>query len=198
MTSSLLSVPSSIPKRFRKKSGPCRESTWAYCDSCHNRFLEYQKVLSKVIPVMASVAAADFDNTAAESGASMEAAERALIQRGIVVSRRPRGQKGCVAGRRTSGSVLHALPGDAHKNLSSFATCIPGFQDPMPPARYGACRILDQSCWRSSGCAGMASLRSRAQSPKCASCACFLAARGLRLSTRTASTAEARQRRRQP
>jgi hypothetical protein len=68
-------------------SGEISEEDWAllqihmaYCDPCHERFLEYQKLTSDVIPAMAGAAAADLDRAPAESARSLEAAERRLMQ----------------------------------------------------------------------------------------------------------------------
>jgi hypothetical protein len=68
-------------------SGEISEEEWAllqihmaYCDSCHDRFLEYQKVTSDVIPAMAGAAAAESDNAPVESASSLEAAERRLMR----------------------------------------------------------------------------------------------------------------------
>lgn len=68
-------------------SGEISEEEWAllqihmaYCDSCHERFLEYKKLTSDVIPAMAGAAAAELDKAPAESARSLEAAERKLMQ----------------------------------------------------------------------------------------------------------------------
>jgi len=68
-------------------SGEISEEEWAllqihmaYCDSCHDRFLEYKKLTSDVIPAMADAAAAELDKAPAESARSLEAAERRLMQ----------------------------------------------------------------------------------------------------------------------
>lgn len=67
-------------------SGEISEEEWAllqihmaYCDSCHDRFLEYQKLTSDVIPAMAGAAAAESDNGPVESASSLEAAEGRLM-----------------------------------------------------------------------------------------------------------------------
>jgi hypothetical protein len=67
-------------------SGEISEEEWAllqihmaYCDSCHDRFLEYQKLASDAIPAMAGAAAAELDNRPVESANSLEAAERRLM-----------------------------------------------------------------------------------------------------------------------
>ncbi len=68
-------------------SGEISEEDWAllqihmaYCDSCHDRFLEYQKLTADVIPAMAGAAAAELDKAPAESANSLEAAERRLMR----------------------------------------------------------------------------------------------------------------------
>jgi hypothetical protein len=67
-------------------SGEISEEEWAllqihmaYCDSCQDRFLQYQKVASDVIPAMAGAAAAELDNAPEESARSLEIAERKLM-----------------------------------------------------------------------------------------------------------------------
>jgi hypothetical protein len=67
-------------------SGDISEEEWAllqihmaYCDECHEKFLQYQQITSDVIPAMAAVAAAELDNGAEESAASIDAAERRLM-----------------------------------------------------------------------------------------------------------------------
>jgi Anti-sigma-K factor rskA len=69
-------------------SGEISEEEWAllqihmaYCDSCHDKFLQYQQIASDVIPAMAAVAAADFDNVPEESLSSLNAAEQRLMSR---------------------------------------------------------------------------------------------------------------------
>jgi hypothetical protein len=68
-------------------SGEISEEDWAllqihmaYCDPCHERFLEYQKLTSDVIPAMAGAAAAELDKAPVESSSSLEAAERKLMR----------------------------------------------------------------------------------------------------------------------
>jgi anti-sigma-K factor RskA len=85
-------------------SGELSEEDWAllqihmaYCDSCHDRFLQYQKLTSDVIPAMAGAAAAELDRAPAESASSLEAAERKLMREVDSVSAKqeetPRAQK---------------------------------------------------------------------------------------------------------
>jgi hypothetical protein len=69
-------------------SGEISEEEWAllqihmaYCDSCHEKFLQYQQIASDVIPAMAAVAAADLDNAPEESASSLNAAEQRLMSR---------------------------------------------------------------------------------------------------------------------
>jgi hypothetical protein len=69
-------------------SGEISEEEWAllqihmaYCDSCHERFLEYQQIMSNAIPAMAAVAASELDNPPRESAKSLEDAERRLLNR---------------------------------------------------------------------------------------------------------------------
>jgi hypothetical protein len=53
----------------------------AYCDSCHQRFLEYQQITSGVIPAMAAVAVSELDDPRGESAKSLEDAEIRLLGR---------------------------------------------------------------------------------------------------------------------
>jgi hypothetical protein len=69
-------------------SGEISEEEWAllqihmaYCDSCQEKFLQYQKIASDVIPSMAAVVAADLDNAPEESADSLAAAEQRLMSR---------------------------------------------------------------------------------------------------------------------
>jgi hypothetical protein len=67
-------------------SGEISEEEWAllqihtaYWDSCHERFLDYQRIISDVIPAMAMVAASELSNAPRESARTLEAAERRLM-----------------------------------------------------------------------------------------------------------------------
>ncbi len=67
-------------------SGELSEEEWAllqihmaYCDSCQEKFLQYQRVASHVIPAMAAVAASDLDSGQEESASSIDAAEQRLM-----------------------------------------------------------------------------------------------------------------------
>jgi hypothetical protein len=67
-------------------AGELSEEEWAllqihmaYCDSCQERFLQYERVASDVIPAMAAVAAFDLDGVLEESADSMDAAEQRLM-----------------------------------------------------------------------------------------------------------------------
>jgi hypothetical protein len=69
-------------------SGELSEEEWAllqihmaYCDSCHERFLQYDQIKSGVIPAMAAVAASDVNNAPDESSTSVEAAEEKLMSK---------------------------------------------------------------------------------------------------------------------
>jgi hypothetical protein len=69
-------------------SGEIPEEEWAllqihmsYCDSCHERFLQYQQIAFDVIPAMAAVAASEFDHAPDESADSLDAAEKKLKSR---------------------------------------------------------------------------------------------------------------------
>jgi hypothetical protein len=69
-------------------SGDISEEEWAllqihmaYCDSCHERFLQYQQIKSDLIPAMAAVAASDLDVAPEESASDIDAAEKRLMSR---------------------------------------------------------------------------------------------------------------------
>jgi hypothetical protein len=69
-------------------SGEISEEEWAllqihmgYCDSCHERFLEYQRITSDAIPALAAAAASEIGNQSRESAKSLDAAERRLLSR---------------------------------------------------------------------------------------------------------------------
>jgi hypothetical protein len=69
-------------------SGEISEEEWAllqihmgYCDSCHENFLQYQRLTSDVIPAMAAVAASELDHAPRESAKSLKDAERRLMSR---------------------------------------------------------------------------------------------------------------------
>jgi len=67
-------------------SGEISEEEWAllqihmaYCDECHDKFLQYQQITSEVIPAMAALVAVEASDAAEESKASLDAAERRLM-----------------------------------------------------------------------------------------------------------------------
>ncbi len=69
-------------------SGEVSEEEWAllqihmaYCDSCHENFLQYQQINSDVIPAMAAVAASERGNAPRESARTLEAADRQLMSK---------------------------------------------------------------------------------------------------------------------
>jgi hypothetical protein len=69
-------------------SGEISEEEWAllqihmaYCDSCHESFLEYQRITSDMIPAMAAAAASELDHAQRESAKSLKDAERRLMSR---------------------------------------------------------------------------------------------------------------------
>jgi hypothetical protein len=69
-------------------SGDISEEEWAllqihmaYCDSCHEKFLQYQQITSNVIPAMAAVAASDIDRAPKESAKALDASEKRLMSR---------------------------------------------------------------------------------------------------------------------
>jgi CCR4-NOT transcriptional regulation complex NOT5 subunit len=69
-------------------SGEISEEEWAllqihmgYCDSCHEKFLEYQRITSDVIPALAAAAASELSNAPRESDKSLKDAEQRLMGR---------------------------------------------------------------------------------------------------------------------
>ena len=69
-------------------SGEISEEEWAllqihmgYCDSCHEKFLEYQRITSDVIPALAAAAASELGNAPRESDKSLMDAEQTLMGR---------------------------------------------------------------------------------------------------------------------
>jgi hypothetical protein len=70
-------------------SGDISEEEWAllqihmgYCDSCHDRFLDYRQIASDVIPALAAAAASEnASRSPRESTKSLEAVERRLMSR---------------------------------------------------------------------------------------------------------------------
>ena len=60
-------------------SGEISEEEWAllqihmaYCNACHEKFLEYERITSGVIPAMAAVAAPELDDSQRESAKSFQ------------------------------------------------------------------------------------------------------------------------------
>ena len=69
-------------------SGDISEEEWAllqihlaYCDSCHERFLDYQRITSAVMPAMAAAAASELNSGPRESAKSLKDAEARLMSR---------------------------------------------------------------------------------------------------------------------
>lgn len=67
-------------------SGELSEEDWAllqihmgYCDSCHERFLQYQRISSEVVPALAAAAASEQGNSPWESSKRVETAKRRLM-----------------------------------------------------------------------------------------------------------------------
>jgi hypothetical protein len=96
-------------------SGEISEEEWAllqihmgYCDSCHENFLEYQRLTSDVVPAMAAVAASELDHAPGESEKSFKDAERRLTSR----LNSPPSQEGApqrpIFGRRLPAKVIAA------------------------------------------------------------------------------------------
>ena len=69
-------------------SGEISEEEWAllqihmaYCDSCHERFLQYEQVASDLVPAMAAVAASEAAGIPEQSAGAVRAAEQKLMGR---------------------------------------------------------------------------------------------------------------------
>jgi septal ring factor EnvC (AmiA/AmiB activator) len=67
-------------------SGEISEEEWAllqihmaYCDSCHQSFLDYQRIAADVMPAMAAAAASEIGHVPREAVGALEAAERQLM-----------------------------------------------------------------------------------------------------------------------
>lgn len=69
-------------------SGEISEEEWAllqihmaYCDSCHEQFLQYQQIASDLVPAMAAVAASEADDLPELSPDALRVAEQRLMSR---------------------------------------------------------------------------------------------------------------------
>ena len=69
-------------------TGEISEEDWAllqihmaYCDSCHERFLQYQQIASDLVPAMAAVAASEAGDVPEQSAHALRAAEQRLMSR---------------------------------------------------------------------------------------------------------------------
>lgn len=69
-------------------SGEISDEEWAllqvhlaYCEPCHERFLQYERVSSDVIPAMAAAIAKEHESAVRESAESVRAAEERLMRR---------------------------------------------------------------------------------------------------------------------
>jgi hypothetical protein len=69
-------------------SGEISEEEWAllqihmaYCDPCHERFLQYQQIASDLVPAMAAVAASEVGDLPEQSPEALRAAEQRLMKR---------------------------------------------------------------------------------------------------------------------
>ena len=69
-------------------SGEISEEEWAllqihmaYCDPCHERFLQYQQIASDLVPAMAAVAASEAGGLPEQSAEALRAAEQRLMSR---------------------------------------------------------------------------------------------------------------------
>ncbi len=67
-------------------SGEITEEEWAllqihlaYCDSCHQQFLQFEQIASGVVPALASVAAAEPGKVPPQTAAALDEAERRLM-----------------------------------------------------------------------------------------------------------------------
>jgi len=94
-------------------SGEISEEEWAllqihmgYCDSCQERFLQYERITSDVIPAIAAVAASNGE-LRRESSRSVDAAERRLMSRLEDSSRSPELPRGS-SGKRFTRPLVAA------------------------------------------------------------------------------------------
>jgi hypothetical protein len=69
-------------------SGEISEEEWAllqihmaYCDPCHEQFLQYQQIASDLVPAMAAVAVSEIGNIPEQSADALRAAELRLLSR---------------------------------------------------------------------------------------------------------------------
>lgn len=108
-------------------SGEISEEEWAllqihmgYCDSCHERFLQYQRITSDVIPALAAAAASERSGAPREAASSLEAAEQRLMSQldsSSVRVESPRSRR--LGGRLTAGLIAACVLGLA---------CLSGFE----------------------------------------------------------------------
>ena len=97
-------------------SGEISEEEWAllqihmaYCDSCHENFLQYQRITSDVIPAMAAVAASELGHAPPrESARTLEAAERRLMTQLDSSPARPEAPRQRRSGWRLPGALIAA------------------------------------------------------------------------------------------
>jgi len=147
-------------------SGEISEEEWAllqihmaYCDACHERFRDYQRITADAIPALAAAAASERSDAPQESARSLEAAERRLMSQLDSSSARaesPRSRR--PGGRLTAGLIAAGVLGLA---------CLSGFeisrmkrqpearpiQTPAQPATVQATQAHDrdvQQAWRRS------------------------------------------------
>lgn len=69
-------------------SGEISEEEWAllqihmaYCDPCHEQFLQYQQIASDLVPAMAAIAASEAGDLPEQSADALRAAEQRLMSR---------------------------------------------------------------------------------------------------------------------
>jgi hypothetical protein len=96
-------------------SGEISEEEWAllqihmaYCDSCHEHFLQYQRITSDVIPAMAAVAASELDQVPRDSAKSLKDAEKRLMSRLNSPSSKEEAPRSTKSGWRLPAKVLAA------------------------------------------------------------------------------------------
>jgi hypothetical protein len=96
-------------------SGEISEEEWAlqqihmgYCDSCHEQFLQYQRITSDVIPALAAAAASERSGMPRESASSFEAAEQRLMSQLDSSSARVESPSPRRLGRRFTAAAIAA------------------------------------------------------------------------------------------
>lgn len=144
-------------------SGEISEEDWAllqihmaYCDSCHERFLQYQQIAADVVPAMAAIAASEVAGLPQQSDADLHAAELRLMSRlGEAVPKKSPVPKRRIAWRlplALAATLLLALAGVIvfrHYGSRQEAKVVPSPTPPQEahsaPASTGPVRAVEPS-----------------------------------------------------